>query len=102
MQHRANHRHGKEALQITMTVPVEYCHRIPGLDAGGGQGIGQPTDPLVESLVAVTQLVGIDDLLCGLVANPRQQQALDQQPIAVCTFSWRNDFCLHDGLTRTL
>ncbi|MCY1186827.1 hypothetical protein D9M73_277370 [compost metagenome] len=80
-----------------MAIPIQHGHCIPGLDPGRAQGIGQAVDPLDERLVAVAQLVGIDDLLPGLVANPRQQQALDQQRVGVCAFGWRNDFCLHHG-----
>ncbi|MNG01766.1 hypothetical protein D3C84_847590 [compost metagenome] len=77
-----------------MAVPVEHGHGIPSLDPGGRQGIGQPVNPFVESLVAVTQLVSVDNLLPGFVAYTRKQQALDQQWVGVCALCRRNYFCL--------
>ena len=51
MQHRADHRYGKEAFQVAMAVPVEQRHGVTGFHAGGRQGVGQFANPLVERLV---------------------------------------------------
>ncbi|MNE36551.1 hypothetical protein D3C80_1303640 [compost metagenome] len=93
VQHRAEHRHGEEALQRAVAVPVEQGHGVAGLDAGGAQRVGQALDALVEGAVVVAQLVGIDDFLVWLVAHPGQQQALDQQLVVVGTLRRRNYFC---------
>ncbi|MNF85529.1 hypothetical protein D3C84_679280 [compost metagenome] len=97
MQHRADHRHGKETFQVAMAIPVKQGHRVPGLDAGSGQGVGQLAYPLVERLVAVAQLVGIHDFPARLVAHAGQQQLLDQQGIGVGAVGGRNYFCRHHG-----
>ncbi|MNN33516.1 hypothetical protein D3C81_1472780 [compost metagenome] len=93
VQYRADHRHGKETLQVAVAVPVEQGHGVPGLDAGGGQGVGQAADPLIEGLVAVAQFVGVDDFPPWLVAHPGQQQLLDQQRIGIGAGGRWNDFC---------
>ncbi|MNC20255.1 hypothetical protein D3C75_681990 [compost metagenome] len=83
VQHRPQHRHGKEALQRPVAVPVEQGHGVARLDPGGGQHIGQPLNAFEQRGVGVAQLVGVDDFLVGLVAHARQQQALDQQRIGI-------------------
>ncbi|MNZ89996.1 hypothetical protein D3C78_1089440 [compost metagenome] len=97
VQHRANHRHGKETLKVAVAVPIEQGHGIPCLDACVDQGIGQAPDPLVERAVVVAQLVCVDDLLLRCVAGPREQQAFDQQGIAVSAFCGRDYFCFRHG-----
>ncbi|MNQ60640.1 hypothetical protein D3C85_749250 [compost metagenome] len=67
VQNRANHRDSKKTLQITMTVPVEQRYGIACLDARCRQGVGQTLYPLIKCPIAVTQFVGIDNLLLWLV-----------------------------------
>ncbi|MCY1246829.1 hypothetical protein D9M72_601020 [compost metagenome] len=95
MQHRADHRHGEEAFQVAVAVPIEQGHGVTGLDPGCGQRIGQAANTLVESLVAVAQLVGVDDFPARLVAHPGQQQLLDQQGVGIGAFGGWNYFCRH-------
>ncbi|MNE89798.1 hypothetical protein D3C80_1872490 [compost metagenome] len=95
MQHRADHRHGEEALQVAVAVPIEQCDSIARLDAGCDQRIGQAADALVERAVVVAQFVGVDDLLLGRVARTREQQAFDQQRVVVGAFCRGNYFCFH-------
>ncbi|MNI52513.1 hypothetical protein D3C73_1073040 [compost metagenome] len=97
VQHRPDHRHGEETLQVAVTVPIEHGYGVPGLDSGGSQRIGQATDTLVQGLIAVAQLVGIDDLPPRLVAHAGQQQLLDQQRIGVGAVGGRYYFCRHHG-----
>ncbi|MNF96281.1 hypothetical protein D3C84_790660 [compost metagenome] len=83
VQHGADHRHGKEALQCAVTVPVEQGHGIARFDSGLDQHIGQALDTLHQGRVGVAQLVGVDDFLTGLITHAGKQQTLDQQRIAI-------------------
>ncbi|MNL60881.1 hypothetical protein D3C87_1847340 [compost metagenome] len=95
VQHRADHRHGEEAFQVAVAVPIEQGHGVTGLDPGRRQRIGQAANTLVEGLVAVAQLVGVDDFPARLVAHAGQQQLLDQQGIGIGAVGGRNYFCRH-------
>ena len=72
VQHCANHGHRKKTFQVAVAIPVKHGDRIPGLDSGSGQGVGQSVDTLVQGLVAVTQFVGVDDFIARLIASARQ------------------------------
>ncbi|MNP14388.1 hypothetical protein D3C76_1067100 [compost metagenome] len=97
VQHRANHRHGEEAFQRTVAVPVQQRDSVTGLHAGRAQHVGQAPHPLLELAVAVAQRVGVDDLLVRLVPHTRHQQAFDQQGVGIGAGCWRHYFCLgHD------
>ncbi|MCY1444470.1 hypothetical protein D9M71_609430 [compost metagenome] len=82
-----------------MAVPIQQRHDISGLDSRRRQGVGEPLDPLVERPIVVAQLVGVNDLLLGLMAHPRQQQILDQQWVVVGALRRRNYFCFQHGCT---
>ncbi|MNP40422.1 hypothetical protein D3C76_1340640 [compost metagenome] len=98
VQHRTDHRHGKEALQVAVAVPIEQGHGVPGLDPGVDQRVGQLADALIERAVVVAQLVRVDDLLVGRIARAREQQAFDQQWVVVGAFCRRDYFCIqHSG-----
>ncbi|MCY1421415.1 hypothetical protein D9M71_370720 [compost metagenome] len=98
VQHRADHRDGEHALQVTVAVPVHHRHGIAGLHARLAEHVGQPCDPLVERGVGVAHLVAVDDLAAFLVAAAGQQQALDQQRVLVGVLGGRNDAGLeHSG-----
>ncbi len=83
VHHRTDHRNGEHAFQVAMTVPVHHRHRIPRLDAGRREHIGQARDALVQRAVVEAQLVAVDDFTGSLIAQPGQQQALDQQRIRI-------------------
>ncbi|MCY1365184.1 hypothetical protein D9M69_520200 [compost metagenome] len=99
VQHRTDHGYGEEAFQVAMAVPIQQRHDISGLDSRRRQGVGEPLDPLVERPIVVAQLVGVNDLLLGLMAHPRQQQILDQQWVVVGALRRRNYFCFQHGCT---
>jgi len=73
VNHRADHRDRKHALQVAMAVPVHYRHGVTRLYAGRRQHVGQPRNTLDQGRVAVTQLVTVDDLAGFLVTHTRHQ-----------------------------
>ena len=83
MQHRPNHRNRKEALEVTVTVPVKYCHGVPFAYTQGLQCISEPRNTLREITVTVSIPVPVDDLLFGVSDLQRGEQLLDQQWIVV-------------------
>jgi hypothetical protein len=48
VHHRADHRDGEHAFQVTVAVPVHHRHGVTGLHPGLGQHVGQARDALVE------------------------------------------------------
>ena len=73
MQHRAEHRDGEHALQVTVAVPIHHRHRVTGLHTRCRQDIRQTRYPLVESGIAVAQQIAIDDFTSLLVAAAGKQ-----------------------------
>ena len=83
MQHRPDHRHGEEALQVAMGVPVHDRHRIARLHPLGYQGIGQPPDPLVQVAIGIAEGPAVDDLLLRGVHHWAEEQVFDQQGVVI-------------------
>ena len=94
VDHRADHRDGEHAFQITMAVPVHHRHGIAGLDAGRRQHVGQPCDPFDQGRIAVAQLVAVNDLAGFLITSAGHQQPFDQQRILVSAFGWGDNASL--------
>jgi hypothetical protein len=91
VDHRADHRNGEHAFQVTVAVPVHHRHGVTGLDAGSRQHVGQPRNPLDQGRIAVAQLVAVDDFAGFLVTGAGHQQPFDQQWILVGPIGRRND-----------
>ena len=63
VQHGAHHRHGEEALEIAVAVPVHHRDRRARLDAQRREGRGEAADTRGERFVRVADAVGVDDFL---------------------------------------
>jgi hypothetical protein len=61
VDHRADHRDGEHAFQVTVAVPVHHRHGVTRLDPGFGQHVGQARDPFDQGRIGVAQLVAVDD-----------------------------------------
>ena len=83
LQDGTHHRHGEEAFEVTMAVPIHHRHRLAGFDTEAGQHVGQPADTLVQRTVGVAQLALVGDLLRRRDGQRGEQQLLDEQRIAV-------------------
>ncbi len=66
---RANHRDGKHAFQITVTVPVHDRHRVTGLYTRSRQHIGQTADALFKGRVAVADGITVNNLTRLFIAT---------------------------------
>ncbi|MBS1144435.1 MAG: hypothetical protein H6R14_1841 [Proteobacteria bacterium] len=98
LQDRPHHRHGEEAFEVAMAVPVHHRHGLPGLDAQPGQAVGQPADALVERAVVVAQPALVRDFLFRRDGQRRQQQLLDEQRILIGRRRGLDEFDWHASL----
>jgi len=96
LQDGTHHRHGKEAFEIAMAIPVHDRHSVPGLDAEAGQPTGQTADPLTQRAVRVAHLSLVANLLLWRDRQGRVQQLLDEQRIGIRRRRGRHYFHGHD------
>tara|TARA_R100000306_G_scaffold15450_1_gene19884 strand:+ start:3751 stop:4110 length:360 start_codon:yes stop_codon:yes gene_type:complete len=78
VQHRTYHGNGEEAFQIAVAVPIHHRHHISCLHSLHRQQMSQLMDPLLKTMVVVTALIAVHDLIIARHANARLQQILDQ------------------------
>ncbi|MNI52303.1 hypothetical protein D3C73_1070690 [compost metagenome] len=97
VHHRADHRDGKHAFQVSVAVPIHHRHGVTGLDPGFGQHVGQAGDTLIELWIGQPQLVAVDDLAGLFIAAAGHQQAFDQQRKAVGALGGLDDAGLQHG-----
>ena len=79
VQHGAHHRHGEEALEIAVAVPVHHRDRGARLDAERGERRSEAADALGERCVRVADAVGVDDLLRGRLRDAAGEDLADRQ-----------------------
>jgi hypothetical protein len=79
-----HHRHREKGLQIAMSVPVHYCHRVARMNSQSRQSAREPADALVQRYIVITPQVAVDDFLLRRLREGCMQQVLDQERVVVC------------------
>ena len=95
MKNSAQHGHGKVALKITMTVPVQHGDGIAGLYTGGFQGVSQLLYSLSKVAITERLFTPINYLVIGFKAAGRSKNLFDQKRIGLGIVSPLQHFYRH-------
>ena len=102
MEHGSDHRHGIEAFEVAVTVPVHNRNGISGLDAEFSEGVGETADPLAQGTIIEAQLVAVHNLLGGVVYDRISEQVFNQQRIGISRCGTFNQQIIHNYSSREI
>ena len=78
LQHRTHHRHGEEAFEIAVAVPIHHRDGIARADPGIAQCIGQATDPGGQVADRVADMLRVQGF--PLPNDPEAQDGIGPSP----------------------
>ena len=101
VQHRTHHRHGEEAFEVAVAVPVHDRDRRTRADAERDERGREAVHALAERGIRVAQPIGVDDLLCARGGEAVGEDLADRKRRVACRRRADDREVVHECLLRS-